>query len=314
MRTPLLVGLVVAACGNGGSPKAGPGSAPAPTPRAADAKVDCEALPFAESSPVPEASAAAWLTIDGALSLVVTSDSGNRGAYAIVDPETGMTREQGKFPLGDASEDLEGLATRDGKLYGLTSSGWMRVWERTATGFKLVDGPYALGPVDLPDEGSKLGNRPPEGDGMVCGAHASNCGRNYEGLCLANKPTGPCVGFAAAKADGHLYCLAVDPGAAGRLVVRREPAIAVASPGAMADCAFGDDDQLWVGSNLFELSRVYRVLGWQDPKTATVQPFASLGAGFAEVIAARGDVIYRMSDTGGHPSSMAKFRCRTAGR
>ena len=43
---------------------------------------------------------------------------------------------------------------------------------------------------------------------MVCGATATNCGRNYEGLCLAPAGAGgACVGFAASKADGHLYCV-----------------------------------------------------------------------------------------------------------
>src|SRR5262250_380752 len=47
----------------------------------------CEALPFALTTPVPEASGAGWLVIDGKLSLVVVGDSGNRGAYGVVDPE-----------------------------------------------------------------------------------------------------------------------------------------------------------------------------------------------------------------------------------
>ena len=42
---------------------------------------------------------------------------------------------------------------------------------------------------------------------------------------------------------------------------------------------------------------------------ATVTPFAQIGVGFPETIAARADVIYRMSDTGGSPSLMTKYRC-----
>jgi len=263
----------------------------------------CEKLPFAESSPVPEASGAAWMMIDGKLSLVVISDSGNDGAYAIVDPDSGATTEQGKLPLGGKDDDLEGVAVRDGKLVAVTSPGWIRVWQREPKGFSLVAGPYPLGPIDL-DEGT--GNAPPEHDGMVCPQAKTNCGRNYEGLCLSPKPAGLVIGFAAAKADGHLYAI-VDHD--GKLAVDRTKRIEITKPGAMADCAFSDDGMLVVGSNLFDLANVYRVDGWQDPATARVVSLGTLGAGFPETIAARGDIIYRMSDTGGAPSLMARYRC-----
>jgi hypothetical protein len=185
----------------------------------------------------------------------------------------------------------------------------MRAWKRDGKGFALVDGPYPLGPVDLPDHDKGHGNSPPKGDGMVCGAHASNCGRNYEGLCLAPEPpAGSCVGFAAAKADGHLYCLLESDD--GRLAVHRDrPAIEITRPGALADCAFSDDGRLWAASNLFDLGNVYRIDGWTDPAAAKVVKIGALVVGFPETLAVRGDIIYRMSDTGGSPSLLAKFRC-----
>jgi hypothetical protein len=54
---------------------------------------------------------------------------------------------------------------------------------------------------------------------------------------------------------------------------------------------------------------VYRVAHWDDPAHATVESVGILAIGFAELIAARGDIVYRMSDTGDAPSMMAKFRC-----
>jgi hypothetical protein len=54
---------------------------------------------------------------------------------------------------------------------------------------------------------------------------------------------------------------------------------------------------------------VYAVTGWDDPATATVALLAPLGAGFPETLAVRGEIFYRMSDTGGAPSLMAKYRC-----
>jgi len=285
-------------------PTTTPGAGAAAAPTAGT----CEPLAFAESTSVPEASGAAWLAIDGKPALVVVGDSGNHGAYGIIDPETGATLETGALPLGDgASDDIEGVAARGDQIVGLTSSGWVRVWRRRGKGFELIDGPYPLGPVDLPD--TKNNDRAPRGDGMVCSGRVVNCGRNYEGLCLAPvpRPGAACLGFAASKADGHLYCLTEG---AGKLVVHRDRAIAITGPGKVADCAFGDDDTLWVGDNMFDLSNVYRVTRWEDPASAKVVRVGSLGSGFPEVIAARGDIVYRMSDLGGSPSLMARYRCK----
>jgi hypothetical protein len=242
--------------------------------------------------------------------LVVAGDSGQHGAYGLIDPDSGATVEQGVLPLGDAGDDLEGLASRGELLYGVTSAGWIRAWKRDGKEFRLVDGPYALGPVDLPNKAAHhgIGDVPPEGDGMVCGARGTNCGRNYEGLCLVPDPTrpGPIVGFVAAKADGHLYGLTADDH--GRLVVHHDQAIEIDRPGVLADCAI-DGDDLYTGNNLFGRNAVARVTGWQDPAHATVAPFAEAGIGFSEAMAARGDTLWRFSDTGAAPSLQAKFRC-----
>lgn len=293
-----------------------PGSAGSASavPAAADHTSACSELPFAGSTPVPEASGAAWMDLAGKPALLVVSDSGNKGAYSIIDAETGDTKEQGSLPLGKgASEDIEGLSSRGDKFYGLTSSGWIRVWKRDGAGFALVDGPYAIGPIDLPPKSASGGNKPPEGDGMVCEGTSTNCGRNYEGLCLApfdaKGGINPllCVGFAESKADGHLYCLT--EGENGKLVVHHDRSIAIDKPGVVADCAFSADRKLVVGNNLFGLSKVFRVDDWVEPSKAKVSEIGQFGPGFPETIAAKGDVIYRLSDTGGSPSLMGKFRC-----
>ena len=321
------IAIITAACGQGSGPPTGAaesrgsaagGARAAPAARPDAPSRGCKQLPFAESTPVPEASGAAWLTIDGKLELVVVGDSGNDGAYGIVDPETGATVETGKLPLSsEAGDDIEGVAVRGDKLYGLTSAGWMRVWRRHGAGFELVEPPYPIGPVTL--SRNKLKNHAAPGDGMVCDAHTVNCGRNYEGLCLAAAPRSPaCVGFAASKADGHLYCLTDE---AGKLVAHHDRAIEITRPGALADCAFSDDDTLWAGSNMFDLGNVYRITHWDAPGGAagaapgvapggaSVDKIGSLAIGFPETLAVRGELIYRMSDTGGSPSLMAKFRC-----
>lgn len=237
--------------------------------------LDCERVDFATTTPVPEASGAAWMTIDGKLQLVVIGDSGNHGAYGLVDPETGVTGEQGKLPLGHGGDDLEGVAVRGGKLYGLTSPGWMHVWERRAGKFVLVQD-YAIG----------------DGD-MVCDPHGGNCGRNYEGLCMTETRA-----YAASKADGVLYPLSGEP-----LRVSREGAIKVTRGNAIGDCAFDDKGRLWVGNNILGFAMVSRIDG---DKVTTLGAF---GVGNPEVIAVRGDAMYRMSDLNNAPSLMAKFRC-----
>ena len=275
--------------------------APAPAPTPAKVVAGCEQLPFAASTPVPEASGAAFLTIDGALRLVVASDSGNHGAYGLVDPDTGATLEQGLLPLNGSTDDIEGLASRGEHLFGITSPGWILEWKRVAHGFELVAGPTALGPIDLPPHGG-LGDKPPPGDGMVCDGTRTNCGRNYEGICLTEHD-----GYVASKADGHLYRVTGD----AQLVVQHADSIAVADPGHLADCAY-DNGQLYVGNNLFGMSTVSRVVDKAGAKKLV--PIASIGVGFPEVLAVRGDVFYRMSDTGGAPSLMSKFRCSAATR
>lgn len=305
MRGLVLLGIL-AACES----KPEVPATPTPAVPARDAPAPgCTELPFAATVAVPEASGAAWLAVDGKPALVVISDSGNRGKYAIVDADTGATLEEGTLALGDGGDDLEGIAARGDLFHVISSPGWVRTYRRVDRGFELVDAPYPLGPIDLDGKGGGMGDTPPKGTGMVCGAKHTNCGRNYEGICLAPEAAAAgakCAGFAASKADGHLYCLQDDR---GKLVVRYAHAIRIARPGVVADCAFSDDGALYVGSNLFDAGNVYRVDDWQHPDAAKVTLVDALGIGFPETLAVKGDVFYRMSDTGVAPSMMRKLRC-----
>jgi hypothetical protein len=308
-------GAAPAATASTGSAMASTGSAMAEPTTASVTASDwsCDRLPFAASTPVPEASAAAWLTVDNKLVLVVVGDSGNHGAYALVDPETGDTIEQGKLPLGDTSDDLEGASVRGGLLYGLTSGGWMTTWKRGDHAFELVDAPYPIGKVDraLPPQHA-FHEVPVAGDGIACDARAFNCGHDFEGLALLDPPpshggSAACVGFAAAKADGTLDCL-VEQG--GKLQVDTTRRLAIARSGMLADVTFGDDGTLWAGTNVFDLDAIYRIDNWQDVAHAKVVKLGAFGVGNSEVIAVRGDTVYRMSDTNDAPSLMVKLRCR----
>lgn len=269
---------------------------PAPPP----SHDDCEALPFAATTAVPEASGAAWLDIDGALRLVVVADSGHKGAYGLVDPDNGTTVSQGALPLGDgASDDLEGVAALGSRLFAITSSGYVREWRWKAGAFELVAGPYPVGSGDL-----------------VCKATKNNCGKNYEGLALATTPIGGCAGYACSKADGAAYCLAEHD---GKLEATGAKIDVVDHREQLADCAFpmGDSTTLYVGNNILGFARTFRVTNLADPTASAVSiaDLGPLGTGFPEVVAVRGDTVYRMSDLGGDgPSMMFKFRCPVDGR
>jgi hypothetical protein len=306
VRRCVVLALLVACGGKREEHKAAPtappqAQIPTPSPAAQNgAAPACEQQPFAESTPVPEASGAAWMEIDGKLVLVVAGDSGHDGAFGLVDPETGVTSAQGKLPLGKgASDDIEGVASRGARLYGLTSSGYMREWEWKSGTFVLVAGPYPIGTGD-----------------WTCKAQKTNCGKNYEGLAIAPTPIGECAAYACSKETGAVYCLRDD---GGKLVVSGTAATTavtiVNKTEVLADCAFADDGVLYVGNNLFGLARTFRVENLADPQHAKITDLGTLGTGFPETVAARGDIVYRMSDMGGDGASlMLKFRCPRAGR
>jgi hypothetical protein len=276
--------------------------------RASDAP--CTPARFAPVLDLPEASGATWLEVDGAPALLVVGDSGTRGAYALLDPDSGAVRERGALPLGDgAGDDLEGLTVMDGKVWGLTSAGWMRVWERRGAGFALVDGPYPIAPVDaaLP----KKPARSAPTDSLACAGDGVNCGKNYEALCLA--PAAPagdaCAGFAGSRADGRLWCLVKD---GARVKGDPSRSIPVVAAEALTGCDVAPDGEtLWVGTNLLDLGRVYRVSGWRTPATAKAEVVAALGVGFPEALAVGpGGAVFRFSDSGSRTSAQGKFTCR----
>ncbi len=285
---------------------AGSSSIAAAAPRLVDATLSCEAVEFPLSLPIAEASGAVVTTIDGAAAMMVIADSGHTGDYLLVDPQSGAVRERGKLPLGDKGDDLEGLAFRNGRFYAITSSGWLRAWKRKGppqAGFELVSGPTPIGALA------------PAAEAMSCELARVNCGKNYEGLCLAPSggAAGECVGMAASKKAGRLYCIV--EGAKGQLSIDPTRSIAVSKPEALADCNI-DGEALWAGANFFDFNRVWRITGWRDPAPVAgaspvrIEELGAIGGGFCEGMAASGETLFRLSDTQGSPSLISKFRCR----
>ena len=264
-------------------------------PWAKEPTKDCERLPFAASIPIAEASAAALLPGRSGPQLLVIGDSGTSGAYVEVGADDGHLIASGNLPLGDgAGDDLEGLAYDGVRVWGLTSGGWMRAWVRDGDQFRLDLGPYPAEPKG-----------PCKHDGV-------NCGHDFEGLCL--RPgnvvdSAGCVGYAAARAAGSLFCLHLE---GGKLVLAVADGYQSAHPGpkvskgrALADCAIGADGAVWTGDNLLGGAMVRRLAAptWQG----------TLGDGFPEAMAlAPGGVIYRFSDTGTAPSLAARYHCPAA--
>jgi hypothetical protein len=231
--------------------------------------------------------------------VVVVADSGHQGGFAILDATSGDELGRGQLPLDRAvSDDLEGFAQQGEAYVALTSGG--RVFEFRRQGlaaFARAAAPYPLAEVGATDD-------------LVCRSPmATNCGRNWEGLCLrARAPaSGACVGFAAAKRDGQLVCLVRERGK-----LRADPSrvIPITRREALTGCAIVGE-VLYAGTNLLDASRVYRVTGFDRPARAEVVSLGSLGSGFPEAIAAGpAGQLYRFSDLGSAPSSMDRFTCR----
>jgi len=278
-------------------------SAPqAQTEDAQGAKVDtashrsCEPQDFAKNVDLAEASGATFITDTR---ILMVGDSGNHGAFAIVDATSGAVVQKGALELDPgASDDIEGVSLMDGSAYAITSSGWVRKWSYEGGRFTLATPSYALAPAD-----SK---------GLLCyKGTAINCAKNFEGLCLRSQtpPTGECAGFAAAKTTGELICLVADD--AGKLALDPSRVIPVASAGSLSGCDFDEEERLWFGNNFFAASAIGYVENWQAPADAKITRVGNFGFGFPESIAVgRGGQVVRASDTRGTPSLLSKYICR----
>lgn len=261
----------------------------------------CRSLPFAAEVALAEASGAVWVEPSFGLPahLVVVSDSGNRGDFALVDAASGARLGAGRMPLErGVTDDLEGLARAGGVYYALASNGHLRHYRRAgATRFELTVPAYPL-------------------PGASCRSpRATNCGRDFEGLCLADPlPSVGCVGFAASRAKGELICL--ERGEGGRLRPVLDRAIRFALPMTLSDCNIAPaaaGNALHAVTNALGANLLYRVRGWRDPARAKVELLPARAGGFIEAVAAGPDgAIYRFSDTGAAPSAMTAESCPQA--
>jgi hypothetical protein len=296
MRWMPIALVVLAACSEKDT---GPGPRATDSERpASDEAAGCTAKAFAEAVDLREASGAVWVPASFGLPahLLVVGDSGTKGAFAIVAADTGELLGKGALPLGEGvSDDIEGL-TRAGETYhALTSNGRVRSYRRSgALSFELIGTPYPLH------------------DDVVCPAPMrSNCGYDFEGLCLAPTPApgNGCDGYAASRTHGALVCVTIRPD--GTLAADPARKLALAPPMVLSGCAIAPEgDRLYAGLNGFAGNAVVRVRDWRDPATARVEPLGPAGTGFCEAVAAGpGGVLYRFSDTRRSPSLMSAVSC-----
>jgi hypothetical protein len=194
--------------------------------------------------PLPEASGAARLSKGR---YIVVADSGNEGRALIVDESQG-TSTAIALPLGEgAGDDLEGLdVSPDGRLFGVTSAGWLRAWRIEGDLATLV-----LGPVAVSDDAD-----------WCCGAFQVNCGPNYEGFCLHPEPTQAfsdgCEGWLVSKAKGELVCLRQEGES-----YRADPSVRhpVAPQNQLSGCAYEPTPpyRLVVAANVYSGDRLWEV-------------------------------------------------------
>lgn len=222
----------------------------------------CEVVASARV-PIPEASGAALIDAAGTRALLV-ADSGNMGRALIIDLQSGQS-VAAELPLGEgAGDDVEGLERApDGRIFGLTSAGYLRAWRVDGDGFTLV-----LGPVAVSDDPA-----------WICDPFGVNCAANYEGLCLHPSPgPGACAGWAASKATGELVCLVAE-GDGYRVDGTRR--VTVTAPDRLSGCAYEPVPpfRLVVAGNLYSASAIWEL----DPSGAVVE-LPERGAGNQEAI------------------------------
>ena len=213
--------------------------------------------------PLPEASGAALIDAEGTRILLV-ADSGNEGQALVIDLVAGRSSAT-RLPLGaGAGDDVEGLERApDGRIFGLTSAGFLRAWRPDGDAFSLVLGPVAVSADPA----------------WVCDPFGVNCAANFEGLCLHPAPeAGECAGWAAAKATGELVCLVVE-GEGYRLDPSRR--VAVTDPDRLSGCAFEPVSpfRLVAAGNLVSASAI-----WEIDADGTAIELAERGAGNQEAI------------------------------
>lgn len=238
--------------------------APAPTLRCQVAQT------LTDSIALSEASGAVWVESPLGEGWLVVADQGHEGEAVLVAKGTLLTQSY-DLPLDPgAGDDLEGLALApDGRLVGLTSAGYLRQWTLAAGGIQL----------------DQLAQPITEETDWLCAPQDSNCGANFEGLCLDPAPVGSaCAGFAVSKEKGKLVCV-VAAGAEYMLDTSRK--IKVTGDDQLSGCDYELEPphRLVVAGNDESFGALWEILHHGDTESALAVVLPVTGAPNQEAIA-----------------------------
>ena len=246
-----------------------------------------------------EASGAAWVQSAAGEGWLVVADNGNGGEAVLVGPGGEIFAEL-KLPLDAAAgDDIEGLAGwGGGRLVGLTSGGFLRQWSLEQAAPQLVQ---LAKPISADPQ-------------WVCQPQETNCGPNWEGLCLDPAPeAGGCAGFALSKALGELVCLRED---LGGLVLDDSVRIKVSKKKSLSGCDYGLEapHPLVVVGNEASDNAFWQILGHRTPQSAQVEPMEIGGTLNQEAVAfGKGGLLLSFGDeeeVTGEGSAIAAFFCQ----
>ena len=293
-RCAILVCVLLAGCDKG----SGVAEAVTHGPPPSKAHVRCKGdTSFPGVWHVSEASAAAEVSLRaGTRELLVLSDSGNHGEAMLWGIPSGPFRPLRLALDAAASDDLEGAAWAGGHLYTLTSSGAVRRFS-----------PDGKGGLDRDGDAYPIGSPP-----YVCPRLTdSNCGPNFEGLCLRPFPSAArCAGYAASKTSGKLFCLIYE-GERLRIDPIKPPLVLEVPRHALSDCAFGAEggpanDTLLVTTNVYGGSTTYIV----EESTGALATLDVSGLPNNEAVAVDSDgALYQFMDSNTSPSLAYRMTC-----
>jgi len=248
---------------------------------------------------LPEASGAVWGKTHLGEGWLVVADHGNEGALSLVSA-SGEVVTSLELPLDEsAGDDLEGLAwsTAD-RLVGLTSSGYVRQWSLHSETVQLTH--LAVAFSDDPE--------------WTCAAYETNCGPNWEGLCLDPAPLDAgCAGFAVSKKKGDLVCLRTD---GSGFVLDPTVRIDVSGKNELSGCDYTltPPHALLVSGNDESDNRLWEIIDHRSPAMASARALEIGGTLNQEAIAFGPDgVLLSFGDEEaltGEGSAIAAFYCQ----
>jgi hypothetical protein len=256
---------------------------------------------FPENIDLPEASAAAEVELTPGIREILVVADGHRGKVFAWRVPSGPGRTFHLDLDANASEDIEGMAWLEGKVYTLTSSGAVRVFTPDGSGGLRREGPA-----------TRIGAPPFSCERL----EEKQCGYNFEGLCLRPKKANQrCAGYAASKERSHLLCVRVEDNGALAIDPKEAPIAFGIHKHALSDCAFGArggpaEGKLFVTTNSKGGSETYAVDEAASQGASALKKINVEGTASNEALAIdRDGTLYVFADAHQKKSEGRRFLC-----